>query len=81
MQAARNNGEKTDELEQEVIELRGEIGTRRHVPPCVRVRSLSGVRAQNWADLCQAPARQAEGDEHVLQRLSNLEGSDAYSAS
>jgi mitotic spindle assembly checkpoint protein MAD1 len=43
--------DKIEELEQTLFELRGEIGAGRHVPPGVRVLSLSANPAQDWADL------------------------------
>jgi len=44
--ATQNDGEKIEELEQTHFEIRGEIGAGRHVPPVVRVLSLSANPAQ-----------------------------------
>jgi len=63
--------EKIEELEQALFELRGEIGAGRHVPPGVRVLSLSANPAQEWADLRQAALdRLKEENAALLQRLS-----------
>jgi mitotic spindle assembly checkpoint protein MAD1 len=65
--------EKIEELEQTLFELRGEIGAGRHVPPGVRVLSLSTNPAQEWADLRQAALdRLKEENAALLQRLSTL---------
>ena len=65
--------EKIEELEQTLFELRGEIGAGRHVPPGVRVLSLSANPAQEWADLRQAALdRLKEENAALLQRLSTL---------
>jgi mitotic spindle assembly checkpoint protein MAD1 len=68
--------EKIEELEQTLFELRGEIGAGRHVPPGVRVLSLSMNPAQEWADLRQAALdRLKEENAALLQRLSTLSSS------
>lgn len=65
--------EKIEELEQALFELRGEIGAGRHVPPGVRVLSLSANPAQEWADLRQAALdRLKEENAALLQRLSTV---------
>src|SRR6266403_957084 len=70
------DGEKIEELEQTLFELRGEIGAGRHVPPGVRVLSLSANPAQEWADLRQAALdRLKEENAALLQRLSTLSSS------
>lgn len=68
--------EKIEELEQTLFELRGEIGAGRHIPPGVRVLSLSANPAQEWADLRQAALdRLKEENAALLQRLSTLSSS------
>src|SRR5579863_1621414 len=75
-EAAQKDGEKIEELEQTLFELRGEIGSGRHVPPGVRVLSLSSNPAQDWVDLRQAALdRLKEENTALLQRLSALETS------
>ena len=70
--------EKIEELEQTLFELRGEIGAGRHVPPGVRVLSLSANPAQEWADLRQAALdRLKEENAALLQRLSSLSSSSS----
>jgi mitotic spindle assembly checkpoint protein MAD1 len=72
--------EKIEELEQTLFELRGEIGAGRHVPPGVRVLSLSMNPAQEWADLRQAALdRLKEENAALLQRLSTLSSSSSTS--
>ena len=72
--------EKIEELEQTLFELRGEIGTGRHVPPGVRVLSLSANPAQEWADLRQAALdRLKEENAALLQRLSTISTSNPNS--
>ena len=72
--------EKIEELEQTLFELRGEIGAGRHVPPGVRVLSLSANPAQEWADLRQAALdRLKEENAALLQRLSTLSSSSSTS--
>jgi len=79
-EAAEKHGEKIEELEQTLFELRGEIGAGRHVPPGVRVLSLCANPAQEWADLRQAALdRLKEENAALLQRLSALEASGARS--
>ena len=68
--------EKIEELEQTLFELRGEIGAGRHVPPGVRVLSLSANPAQEWTDLRQAALdRLKEENAALLQHLSTLSSS------
>src|SRR6266403_640188 len=75
------DGEKIEELEQTLFELRGEIGAGRHVPPGVRVLSLSANPAQEWADLRQAALdRLKEENAALLQRLSTLTSSSSSSS-
>ena len=70
------DSEKIEELEQTLFELRGEIGAGRHVPPGVRVLSLSANPAQEWADLRQAALdRLKEENAALLQRLTTLSSS------
>jgi mitotic spindle assembly checkpoint protein MAD1 len=72
--------EKIEELEQTLFELRGEIGAGRHVPPGVRVLSLSMNPAQEWTDLRQAALdRLKEENAALLQRLSTLSSSSSTS--
>src|SRR5713226_7932460 len=72
--------EKIEELEQTLFDLRGEIGAGRHVPPGVRVLSLSANPAQDWADLRQAALdRLKEENAALLPRLSTLEASGTHS--
>jgi len=72
------DGEKIEELEQTLFELRGEIGAGRHVPPGIRVLSLSANPAQEWADLRQAALdRLKEENAALLQRLSTLSSSSS----
>ena len=79
-EAAQKDGEKIEELEQTLFELRGEIGAGRHVPPGIRVLSLYANPAQDWADLRQAALdRLKEENAALLQRLSTLETSGAHS--
>jgi mitotic spindle assembly checkpoint protein MAD1 len=74
--------EKIEELEQTLFELRGEIGAGRHVPPGVRVLSLSANPAQEWADLRQAALdRLKEENAALLLRLSTLSSSSSTSTS
>ncbi|KAH9981796.1 spindle assembly checkpoint component Mad1 [Russula compacta] len=73
-EAAEKDGDKIEELEQTLFELRGEIGAGRHVPPGVRVLTLRANPAQDWADLRQAALdRLKEENAALLQRLSTLE--------
>ena len=73
--------EKIEELEQTLFDLRGEIGAGRHVPPGVRVLSLSANPAQEWADLRQAALdRLKEENAALLQRLSTLSSSSSPSS-
>jgi mitotic spindle assembly checkpoint protein MAD1 len=75
-----NDREKIEELEQALFELRGEVGAGRHVPPGVRVLSLSANPAQEWADLRQAALdRLKEENAALLQRLSTLSSSSSTS--
>jgi mitotic spindle assembly checkpoint protein MAD1 len=75
-EATGKDKEKIEELEQTLFELRGEIGAGRHVPPGVRVLSLSANPAQEWADLRQAALdRLKEENAALLQRLSTLSSS------
>src|SRR6266852_7265690 len=68
--------EKIEELEQTLFDLRGEIGAGRHVPPSVRVLSLSANPAQEWADLRQAALdRLKEENAALLQRLTTVSSS------
>ncbi len=68
--------EKIEELEQTLFDLRGEIGAGRHVPPGVRVLSLSANPAQEWADLRQAALdRLKEENAALLQRLTTVSSS------
>jgi mitotic spindle assembly checkpoint protein MAD1 len=46
-EVAQKDGEKIEELEQTLFELRGEIGAGRRVPPGVRVLSLCANPAQD----------------------------------
>lgn len=74
--------EKIEELEQTLFELRGEIGAGRHVPPGVRVLSLSANPAQEWADLRQAALdRLKEENAALLQHLSTLSSSSTSNPS
>ena len=74
------DNEKIEELEQTLFELRGEIGAGRHVPPGVRVLSLSANPAQEWADLRQAALdRLKEENAALLHRLSTLSSSSSSS--
>jgi len=77
-EAMEKDREKIEELEQTLFELRGEIGGGRHVPPGVRVLSLSMNPAQEWADLRQAALdRLKEENAALLQRLSTLSSSSS----
>jgi mitotic spindle assembly checkpoint protein MAD1 len=77
-EATGKDREKIEELEQTLFELRGEIGAGRHVPPGVRVLSLSANPAQEWADLRQAALdRLKEENAALLQRLSTLSSSSS----
>ncbi|KAI9510349.1 MAD-domain-containing protein [Russula earlei] len=76
VEAAEQDRDKIEQLEQTLFELRGEIGAGRHVPPGVRVLSLVANPAQDWADLRQAALdRLKEENAALLQRLSVLEAS------
>jgi mitotic spindle assembly checkpoint protein MAD1 len=77
-EATGKDREKIEELEQTLFELRGEIGGGRHVPPGVRVLSLSANPAQEWADLRQAALdRLKEENAALLQRLSTHSSSSS----
>ncbi|KAH9987053.1 spindle assembly checkpoint component Mad1 [Russula vinacea] len=77
-EAMGKDSEKIEELEQTLFELRGEIGAGRHVPPGVRVLSLSANPAQEWADLRQAALdRLKEENAALLHRLSTLSSSSS----
>jgi mitotic spindle assembly checkpoint protein MAD1 len=79
-EATQKDGDKIQEVEQTLFELRGEIGAGRHVPPGVRVLSLCANPAQDWADLRQAALdRLKEENAALLQRLSALETSGTHS--
>jgi mitotic spindle assembly checkpoint protein MAD1 len=72
------DSEKIEELEQTLFELRGEIGAGRHVPPGIRVLSLSANPAQEWSDLRQAALdRLKEENAALLHRLSTLSSSSS----
>ena len=80
-EAAQKDREKVEELEQTLFWLRDEVGAGRHVPPGIRVLSLSTNPAQDWVDLRQAALdRLKEENVTLLQRLSTLETSGAPSA-
>lgn len=72
--ATEKHLEQIENLEQTLFELRGEIGTGRHLPPGVRVLSLRENPAQQWADLSQAAMDRLKGEnEALLKRLKDLE--------
>jgi mitotic spindle assembly checkpoint protein MAD1 len=80
-EATQKDGEKIEELEQTLFELRGEIGAGRHVPPSMQVLSSSANPAQDWADLRQAALdRLKEENAALLQRLFALEASGTHNA-
>jgi len=80
-EAMQKDGEKMEELEQTLFELRRKIGAGQHVLPGVWVLSLSANPAQDWADLRQAALdRLKEENAVLLQRLSALETSGTHSA-
>jgi mitotic spindle assembly checkpoint protein MAD1 len=80
-EVAQKEGEKVEQLEQALFELRDKIGAGRHVPPGVHVLSLSANPVQDWVDLRQAALdRPKEEKAALLQRLSALETSGAHSA-
>jgi mitotic spindle assembly checkpoint protein MAD1 len=79
-EAMQKDGDKIEELEQTLSELRGEISAGRHIPPRVRVLSLSTNPAQDWADLRQAALdRLTEENAALLQRLFAFEASGTHS--
>ncbi|TFY54359.1 hypothetical protein EVG20_g9734 [Dentipellis fragilis] len=74
--------DRIEELEQELFELKGEVGAGRHIPPGVRILSLKDNPAQQWADLRQEVMDRLKGEnEALLRRLKELEASGAGTAS
>ncbi|KAA1476387.1 hypothetical protein DENSPDRAFT_867280 [Dentipellis sp. KUC8613] len=74
--------DRIEELEQELFELKGEVGAGRHIPPGVRILSLKDNPAQQWADLRQAVMDRLKGEnEALLKRLKELEASGAGTTS
>ncbi|KZV66505.1 MAD-domain-containing protein [Peniophora sp. CONT] len=74
--------ESIDKLEQELFELRGEIGGGRHVPPGIRVLSFRDNPAQQWTDLRQEVMDRLKGEnEALLRRLHELEEQGVRSSS
>ncbi|EMD36007.1 hypothetical protein CERSUDRAFT_85121 [Gelatoporia subvermispora B] len=68
--------EQIEELEQTLFELRGEIGTGRHLPPGVRVLTMKDNPAQQWFDLSQAAIDRLKSENQALmRRLKELEES------
>ncbi|KAJ3497243.1 hypothetical protein NLJ89_g10374 [Agrocybe chaxingu] len=77
----KQNLDKIEELEQTLFELRGEIAGGRHVPPGVRVLSMTDNPEQQWFDLRQAAMDRLKGEnEALLKRLKELEESGARTA-
>ncbi|TFY74117.1 hypothetical protein EWM64_g9895, partial [Hericium alpestre] len=73
--------DKIEELEQELFELKGEIGAGRHVPPGVRILSLKENPASQWANLRQEVMDRLKGEnEALIRRLKELEASGAGAA-
>jgi hypothetical protein len=71
-EARQKDREKIQELEQTLFELRGDIGAGRHVPPGVRMLSLSTNHALDWRDLLQVRLDRLEQNAALLDRLSAL---------
>lgn len=79
-EAAEKHLEQIENLEQTLFELRGEIGTGRHLPPGVRVLSMRENPAQHWVDLSQAAMDRLKGEnEALLKRLKELSESGVVS--
>ncbi|KDR71884.1 hypothetical protein GALMADRAFT_143649 [Galerina marginata CBS 339.88] len=77
----KENIDKIEELEQTLFELRGEIAGGRHVPPGVRVLSMTDNPEQQWFDLRQAAMDRLKGEnEALMKRLKELEESGARGA-
>ncbi|CAA7263882.1 unnamed protein product [Cyclocybe aegerita] len=77
----KQNLDKIEELEQTLFELRGEIAGGRHVPPGVRVLSMTDNLEQQWFDLRQAAMDRLKGEnEALMKRLKELEESGARAA-
>jgi len=72
------NLDKIEALEQTLFELRGEIAGGRHVPPGVRILSMTDNPEQQWFDLRQATMDRLKGEnEALMRRLKELEESGA----
>lgn len=79
-EAAEKHLEQIENLEQTLFELRGEIGSGRHLPPGVRVLTMRENPAQHWADLSQAAMDRLKGEnEALLKRLKELSESGVVS--
>ncbi|KAH9946737.1 MAD-domain-containing protein [Amylocystis lapponica] len=80
--ATEKHLEQIEELEQTLFELRGEIGTGRHLPPGVRVLSLKDNPAQQWFDLSRSSMDRLKGEnEALMKRIKELEKSGATAGS
>ena len=78
MSEVKLNLDKIEELEQTLFELRGEIAGGRHVPPGVRILSMTDNPEQQWFDLRQATMDRLKGEnEALMRRLKELEESGA----
>jgi len=73
--------DKIEQLEQTLFELRGEIAGGRHVPPGVRILSMTDNPEQQWFDLRQAAMDRLKGEnEALMKRLKELEDGGARAA-
>ncbi|PPQ94910.1 hypothetical protein CVT25_004396 [Psilocybe cyanescens] len=77
----KENFDKIEQLEQTLFELRGEIAGGRHVPPNVRILSMTDNPEQQWFDLRQAAMDRLKSENDALmKRLKDLEEGGARAA-
>ncbi|KAL0947888.1 hypothetical protein HGRIS_010523 [Hohenbuehelia grisea] len=70
--------QRTDAVEQELFELKGEVAGGRHVPPGTRVLCMRENPVQEWVDLREAAMeRLREENRALLDRLKDVEGAAA----